>query len=165
VLTRVALTARTIETCPPATAPPPLDAVVRLEGVRTLDLHRYRARINLLPGADPGSIRAAVARSLTEAWGPVVPNEAIEQAVPRAFAVDYQGKRMVAESVEMAGSVPIVAALFAVDGVAEVVLAGGLAMVTLGRLFSWSEIEPGVLEALRGAATKRPPDGGPEGVR
>jgi hypothetical protein len=163
VHTRVELTARTIETCPPAEAPPPLDGLVLLEGVRALDLHRYRARINLLPGADSGSIRAAAARSLADAWGPALPSAAVED-LPRAFAVDYHGGRVVAESMQMAGSVPVAAALFTVDGVAEVVLANGLAMVTLGRLFSWYETEPLILEALRPRATKRPPDGGPEGV-
>jgi hypothetical protein len=147
--TRRQLTGRTIETCPPAEAPPPLDEVVRLEGVRTVDLHRYRARINLRPGVDAGSILAAAARSLAGAWGPATPRENVPGSDPRAYAVDHRGPRLVAESGEMARSSPLARALFGVEGVSEVILAEGLAMVTLGRLFSWTEAEPLVLEVVR----------------
>jgi hypothetical protein len=37
------LTLRTIETCPPGVAPRPLDRLLQVPGVRSIDLHRYRA--------------------------------------------------------------------------------------------------------------------------
>ena len=46
------LTDRTIVTCPPALPPAPLELLSALPGVRTLNLHRYRCRVNLRPEAD-----------------------------------------------------------------------------------------------------------------
>jgi hypothetical protein len=42
----------------------------------------------------------------------------------------------------------IAAALFAIEGVAEVIVGDGLALVGLGRLFRWSDLEPVVTGAL-----------------
>jgi hypothetical protein len=45
--TTVQLTGRTIETCPPAFTPRPLGLLLEIPGVRSVDLHRYLARLNL----------------------------------------------------------------------------------------------------------------------
>ena len=50
VHTTVELTRATIETCPPASPPEGLSSVLAVDGVRSVDLHRYRARLNLNPG-------------------------------------------------------------------------------------------------------------------
>lgn len=43
------LTRGTIETCPPASAPLPLRRLLGIAAVRSVDLHRYRVRLNLTP--------------------------------------------------------------------------------------------------------------------
>lgn len=152
VHTTVQLTARTIETCPPKAAAAPLDRLPTLEGIRTVDLHRYHARVNLLPGADPGSVVAATAAALRAVWGVPLDLSAHAEELPRAFAIDpaarVQRERVVAESEEMARSDPVARALFGVVGVAEAIVGGGLALVRLGRLFAWRDVEPAVRAAL-----------------
>jgi hypothetical protein len=44
----------------------------------------------------------------------------------------------------MAGDDPIATALFGVPGVAEVILAPGIALVRIGRLFEWSDRAPAI---------------------
>ena len=51
--TTLELTAATIETCPPSEPPHPLDRLLEIRGIRSMDLHRHVARLNLLPGSDP----------------------------------------------------------------------------------------------------------------
>ena len=46
------LTDRTIVTSPPAELEHPLAGLFELEAVRTVDLHRYRVRVNLRPDAN-----------------------------------------------------------------------------------------------------------------
>ena len=48
----------------------------------------------------------------------------------------------------MAGSQPILRALFAVPGVVEAILEPGHVRVRLGRLFSWTEVEEEVRRTL-----------------
>lgn len=50
--TTVELTRETIKTCPPSRPPRPLDRLFEVPGIRSIDLHRYRARLNIAPGAD-----------------------------------------------------------------------------------------------------------------
>ncbi len=54
VHTTVELTRSTIETCPPASPPEGLRSLLAVDGVRSIDLHRYRARLNMVPVATPG---------------------------------------------------------------------------------------------------------------
>ena len=63
----------------------------------------------------------------------------------------YRGPRLVAESLRMAGSQPILRALFGVPGVVEAILDSGHVRVRLGRLFSWTEVEEDVRRTLEAA--------------
>jgi hypothetical protein len=139
------LTGETIETCPPATPPPPLDRLMEIPGIRSLDLHRYRARLNLSPDVDPDAIATLVHDHMKDAWGAPSP---IGDDPPREFPVASSGPRLVAESGRMAGSEPILRRLFAVDGVAEAILDQGRVQVRLGRLFSWADVEEEVRTTL-----------------
>ncbi len=140
------LTSATILTCPPGEAPPPLDGLLEIEGVRSLDLHRYRARMNLAPGAGRAGVCRRAATILTAEWGSeaVLPIEEL----PRAFRVEHGTDRRVAESIEMAGDDLTLVSLFGVVGVAEAIVGRGLVLVRLGRLFRWEEVEPSVAAAL-----------------
>jgi hypothetical protein len=147
------LTDRTIETCPPAVPPAPLDRLLALPEVRTLDLHRYRCRVNLRPGATAVATGDAAEGSLLTSWG--APEPLPPQEEPRAFAIRREGTRVVAESREMAEGEAVAVALFEVRGVVEVMLGQGIALVRLGRLFRWSVVQPEVVRALT-LATGRP---------
>jgi hypothetical protein len=143
--TSMELTQETIETCPPSAPPHPLDRLLEIPGIRSIDLHRYRARFNLLPGSDSVAMSRRVCEFLVEAWGP----ETAKQEEPaRHFPVPYRGPRVVAESFRMAGAQPVLRALFGVPGVAEAILDPGRVRIRLGSLFSWSEIEGEVRKAL-----------------
>jgi hypothetical protein len=145
---RVSLTDRTIETCPPGTAPAPLDRLLAVEAVRSLDLHRYRVRVNLRPGGGRGAVMRRTAEVLGAAWGSAAALP--PDPPPRVFAHPYEGTRIVVESAEMAGSsgVPALVAVFAASGVVEAIAAPGMVLVRIGRLFSWEEAEPAVVAAL-----------------
>jgi hypothetical protein len=147
------LTDRTILTCPPGVPPAPLDRLLALPEVRTLDLHRYRCRVNLRPGTTAVAVGGAAEGSLLPAWG--APEPLPPQEEPRAFAIRRKGPRVVAESREMAGGEAVAVALFNVPGVVEVVLGREMALVHLGRLFSWSTVQRDVVRALT-LATGRP---------
>jgi hypothetical protein len=147
------LTDHTIVTCPPALPPPPLDRLLALPEVRTLDLHRYRCRVNLRPGTNAIAVGHAAEGSLLTAWG--APEPLPPQEEPRAFVVQREGPRVVAESREMAGGDAVALALFEVQGVVEVVLGPGMTLVRLGRLFRWSAVQRDVVRALT-LATGRP---------
>jgi hypothetical protein len=146
------LTDRTILTCPPAVPLPPLERLLSLPEVRTLDLHRYRCRVNLRSGTNPIAVGDAAEAILLPTWGP--PEPLPPEEGPRAFAIEGEGPRLVAESREMAGGDPVILALFDVQGVVEVVLGSGMALVRLGRLFRWADVQPALVRALRVA---RPP--------
>jgi hypothetical protein len=140
------LTDETIRTCPPSTAPAPLALLLGLGDVRSVDLHRYRARVNLVPDVSAREMLVPVAALLTSSWGP--PSALPPEEMPRAFVVGHRGPRTVAESAEMAGDHPLLASLFLVDGVCEAIVADGLTLVRLGRMFRWDDVEDGVREAL-----------------
>jgi hypothetical protein len=148
---RTCLTDRTIVSCPPDPAPPPFDRFLEIEGVRSIDLHPYRVRVNLLPGGGRGSVSPRVTALLRVAYGPAV-TLGVEPP-PRAFAHPYDGARRVAESAEMADAsgVQVAAALFEVTGVSEVVLGPGVVLVRIGRLFDWGALASGVVAAVAGA--------------
>jgi hypothetical protein len=146
--TSLELTEATIETCPPSTPPHPLDRVLQIPGIRSIDLHRYRGRLNLLPGSDPRAITRQVCELLAGEWGRA---SAKRDEAARTFPVPYRGPRLVAESLRMAGSQPILRALFAAPGVVEAILEPGHVRVRLGRLFSWTEAEEGVRRTLEAA--------------
>ena len=147
------LTDRTIVTCPPEAAPAPLAALLSIEGVRSLDLHRYRVRINLAPGGGRGHVTAAASAALAGAWGAAT--ELPPAGDPRAFAYPRRGRRVVAESLEMARAArePVLIRLFAANGVAEAIAGDDLVLVRLGRMFGWEEVQDAVREALAGAVT------------
>jgi hypothetical protein len=147
VHTTVELTRATIEKCPPAIPREGLRSLLAVDGVRSVDLHRYRARLNLSPGCDAEAAWGEVARAIEAAWGApaLLPGE----PPPRAFEVACEGPRVVAESPEMAAPHPTLAALFLVPGVAEAILEAGRVWVRPGRLFSWKDVEASVRRALQ----------------
>jgi hypothetical protein len=145
----VELTAATIATSPPDEPPPPLDRLFEIESIRSLDLHRYQARLNLRPDATRALTAAQVSEVLHVAWG--APSHLEPDDGPRAFATRTSAPRRVAESPEMAEGDPLLEAVLAVDGVAEAIVGEGLVLVRLGRMFAWAEIEPAVRSALRSA--------------
>ena len=147
VHTTVELTRATIEKCPPASPPEELRSLLAVNGVRSLDLHRYRTRLNLDPGSDAKAAWDGVARAIEAAWGAPAPLPG--EPPLRAFEVAYQGPRIVAESPEMAVSDATLAALFRVPGVAEAILEAGRVWVRPGRLFSWEDLETSVRRALQ----------------
>jgi hypothetical protein len=140
------LTDRTILTTPPADVSMPVAGLLEIEAVRTVDLHRYRMRLNLRPGSDRSRTTSHTRDVLGAAWGEPVGLESDEG--PRAFAVAYEGPRRVAESAEMAAGVPVLEALFDVEGVSEAVAGTGMVLVRLGRLFDWDRGERAVGAAL-----------------
>jgi hypothetical protein len=144
--TSAELTRKTIETCPPESAPSPLSWLLRIPDLRSIDLHRYRARLNLTPDANLDLLEEAVRRALEGSWGP--PVALPQDEAPRTFPVRYFGGRRAAESLEMAARQPVLFALFQVRGVAEGTLNHGGVRVRLGRLFAWEEVESRVRDAL-----------------
>ena len=149
----VELTARTIVTCPPHDPPQIAEAALATAGVRSVDLHRYRARLNLQRDLVAADIIDRVSADLARVLGPAVGMPADEG--PVVFEVDHDGPRQVAESAEMAerSREPTLVALFGVHGVAEAILGEGLVLVRLGRLFRWHDgARSQVIAALAGAA-------------
>src|SRR5437868_13327435 len=63
------LTDRTIVTSPPAEIAHPLAGLLELDAVRTVDLHRYHARVNLGHGTDRDIAADHVDDLLSAAWG------------------------------------------------------------------------------------------------
>jgi hypothetical protein len=147
VHTTVELTRATIEKCPPASPPEGLRSLLAVDGVRSVDLHRYRARLNLSPGCNAEAAWDGVARAMEAAWG--APAPLLGEPQPRGFEVVYEGPRIVAESPEMAGPDPTLAALFRVPGVAEAILEAGWVWVRPGRLFPWEDVEDSLRWALQ----------------
>ncbi len=143
-----ALTDRTIVVCPPEGAPPPFDAVASIDGVRSLDLHRHRVRVNLASGAGRDAVSRAAAELLEATWGAQTVLSHEEE--PRAFTVAHAGPRLVAESPVMAaqhGDTTLIR-VFEVPGVVEAIAGDGLVLVRLGRLFAWDDVEDDVSAAL-----------------
>ncbi|HEX6843824.1 MAG TPA: hypothetical protein VF235_01800 [Actinomycetota bacterium] len=151
----VALTDETIVTCPPATAPPPVDRLLEIGAIRSLDVHRYRVRLNLFSWADREETARHASEILEHAWGaatPLAPDEG-----PRAFVAETGGlARRVAESPRMARGSRLLEAVFAVDGVSEAIAGDGLVLVRLGRVFVWDEAEAAVGRALAQSSVGMP---------
>ena len=140
------LTNRTILTSPPAEVSPPLVGLLELDAVRTIDMHRYRVRVNLRPGADRDETAEHVHDILAAGWGESTTLD--PDPGPRAFEVRHVGPRAVAESAEMAFGDRVLETVFGVEGVSEAIAGDGLVLITLGRLFRWSEVESSVAAAL-----------------
>lgn len=140
------LTDRTIVTSPPAEIAMPIAGLLELETVRSLDLHRYRVRMNLRQGADREATAEHARQILASAWGAEA--SLGEDPEPRAFEAAHRDERVVAESAEMAAGDEILEALFRVDGVTEVVAGDGIALVRLGALFAWRDAAPQIAGAL-----------------
>ena len=145
------LTDRTIVTSPPAELDRPLAGLLELDAVRTLDLHRYRVRVNLRPGADREATSVHAREILSAGWGAA--RSLGDEPGPRAFQVGNAGPRTVAESAEMAHGHPLLEAIFSVEGVSEAIAGDDLVLVRLGRLFDWADAEARVIRAL--AASQR----------
>jgi hypothetical protein len=145
----IELTGETIVRCPPGAPPDALSGLAEIGSVRSIDLHRYRARLNLRTDADREAVRGHADAILTGRWGP--PSSLGPDAGPRAFEVATSGPRAVAESPAMAQGHGLLEAVFAVDGVAEAIAGEGLVLVRLGRLFGWADREDRVREALQTA--------------
>jgi hypothetical protein len=141
-----ALTDETIVTCPPAVAPEPVDRLLEIGAVRSLDVHRHRVRLNLRPDAEVTVVAGHADEVLAHVWGPSTP--LVGDPGPRAFEARTTGPRTVAESPRMADGNPLLEALFTVPGVAEAIVAEGLVLVRLGRMFSWSDTESDVIDRL-----------------
>jgi hypothetical protein len=141
------LTDETIVTCPPGAPPDPLDRLFEIEAILRLDLHRYRARLNLRRGTDRAEAAGHTRGVLAAALGPAssLPND----EGPRAFASAYAGARRVAESPVMARGLPLLEALFDLEGVAEAIVAPGLVLVRLGRLHAWADREARIAAAVQ----------------
>jgi hypothetical protein len=140
------LTGETIVTFPPGEPDPPLGGVLRVPGVRSLDVHRYQVRLNLMPGAVRPEVERLVGDVLVAAWG--AESALPVEEVPRAFEIEHTSARRVAESLAMAEGDDVLTILFGVDGVSEAVAGDGMALVRLGRLFRWDEAEARVKRAL-----------------
>jgi hypothetical protein len=140
------LTDRTIVTSPPAELAMPIAGLLELEAVRTIDLHRYRIRVNLSPSGDREATVEHVRQILEPAWGADATLEADPE--PRAFEAAHRADRVVAESAEMAQGEPVLEALFRIEGVSEAIAGDGLVLVRLGPLFSWSTAEPEIAAAV-----------------
>jgi len=153
VHTSVELTQATIEKCPPASPPEGLSSLLAVDGVRSVDLHRYRARLNLNPGCDAKATWEGVARAIEAAWGAPAPLPV--DPPPRGFEVAYEGPRILAESPEMAAPDATLVALFRVPGVTEAILEAGRVWVRPGRLFSWEDLETSVRLALQSTQRER----------
>lgn len=148
--TTMELTDKTICTCPPAEAPPPLDALLRTPGIRSLDLHRYRARLNLVAGAQVAMVWHAAAEVLSEAWGRAAD---LPPAGPsRTFQLTSEGRPGVAESAQMAGNHPLLRALFELPGVADATVVGRSVIVDKARLYEWEQVEPRIRAAIESGA-------------
>jgi hypothetical protein len=152
------LTDRTIVTSPPAEVAMPIAGLLEIEAVRTIDLHRYRIRMNLRPGSDRVRTAAHARDVLLAGWGEPVRLEPDEG--PRAFEVANRSRRTVAESAEMAHGHALLEAVFRVDGVSEAIAGDGVLLVRLGRLFDWERQQDAVSAALRGVARQTSSDVG-----
>lgn len=141
------LTAETIVPCPPGTPPEPFDRLFEIDAMTRIDLHRYRARLTLRPDADRTEAAGHARGVLAAALGPASPLPNDEG--PRAFASAYAGSRRVAESPAMARGLPLLEALFDLDGIAEAIVAPGLVLVQLGRLHAWADREARVAAAVQ----------------
>jgi hypothetical protein len=142
------LTHRTIQTCPPGRAPSGLDEVLGLDDVRSVDLHRYVARVNLVAGALRSEAASSVEDALIGAWGP--PADPPSQPRRRTFPAAASGPRVVAESLEMAGEHELLRRLLGTAGVVEAVVDDGAVAVRIGRLFAWADVEPAIRDAVDG---------------
>src|SRR4029077_11864972 len=83
------LTDRTIVTTPPADVSMPVAGLLEIEAVRTVDMHRYRMRLNLRPGSDR-TRTTSHGRAVLGAGGGEPVTLASDEG-PRAFAVAYDG--------------------------------------------------------------------------
>jgi hypothetical protein len=144
--TTVELTRATIEPRPPARAPWPLDRLLSFPGIRSIDPHRHRARLNLAPGTDRALVEVRIGEILSPEVGSRVDLPA--EPPPRTFAVRSRGPRAVAESPVMAQSHPVLRAAFLASGVAQAMLTEGVVQVRLRRLFAWDQAEEAVRKAL-----------------
>ena len=145
--TMLELTKRTIVTCPPGTPDAPVDQLLIVPGIRSIDLHRYLVRPQPPPARRRGHGVVHGDGIADAVMGrPVEPSEL--EPDPRPFPIDYDGPHAVTESAEMAGSRRLLGALFRVHGVAEAILEPGRVVVRPGRLFDWEHLEPRVLAAL-----------------
>jgi hypothetical protein len=77
--------------------------VLAVDGLRSVDLHRYRARLSLSPGCDARAVWDEVARAIEVGGSAPLTGE----PPPRVFEVAYERPRILAESPEMAAPDPL----------------------------------------------------------
>jgi hypothetical protein len=140
------LTDRTIVTSPPAEVAMPLAGLLEVEAVRTIDLHRYRVRVNLAQGADRRGTEGHIRDILRPSWGAEEPLP--DDPEPRAFEARHPVPREVAESAEMAAGHPLLEGLFGIDGVSEAIAGDDVVLIRLGRLFTWQDVQPFIERAV-----------------
>jgi hypothetical protein len=145
-----------------ASAPPALVAdIFRTPGVQGLQFFRYELWVR---------------RARDAAWHTIIPaieavlRDRLELAEIREFQPDQRyttvacakldvTKPLAFEGVEAAQMHPLASALFAVDGVAEVLLTPGQVRVRKGAAFQWERLQPKiqtVLEQFEGTDRSRP---------
>jgi hypothetical protein len=139
VHTVLELTDSKIATCPPHTAPAPLDGLVERPDVRSIDLHRHRFRVNLAPEASPEGSRATVRTLLEGVWGPEV-HPRPHREPPRSFPAPAVERRHVVEGVEMVRGDALMAAVWSCRGVVEVQREGAELRVWLSPLYRWGDV-------------------------
>ena len=119
--------------------------VREVAGVANASANRYRMRVfrdpavaweALLPAVD-GAVRRALGVAAIEPCPPPDDHRRFEVPGPPRPKAVFEGVLAAARD-------PLAAALFAIDGVAEVVLEGAGVTVRKGRLFGWERLEPGI---------------------
>lgn len=134
---REELTRRVVDVFGPG-APAWLEPIARREDVRETSLTRYKVRIAKRRSASWESIEPAAIAALAARFGAIGPLPPAAESVGRFGP--WPGPRRVFEGVSSAESDPVGRALFAIDGVAEVVLDPLRTLVVKGRLFGGSEV-------------------------
>lgn len=128
--------------------------LVDIPGIRTLTLVAYKIRLEKESAPDWHELLPAIERVLKERLGITATEELVEEeSRHRTFA--WHGEelspRRVFEGRARASTDPLASRLFAVDGVAEVVLDGHQVRIRKCPLCSWRDIAPEIEDRLRDA--------------
>jgi hypothetical protein len=128
-------------------------ALRAVPGIGRITANRYRARIWRRSGAVWDAIfeklDAAMRATLGAARVEPCPADDDHRMFPLPDSAPGHTPRAVYEGVKVAAADPLAASLFAIEGVAEVILDGRSVTVRKGRLFSWEKLEPEIHERLR----------------
>jgi hypothetical protein len=133
------------------TAPPRVAEVLRIPGVRGVQLFRYEWWVRRTPDATWQALVPAVEAALRQHLGIA---EILEFAGDQRYmtfevlAVNV-AKPLVFEGVEAAASHPLGQELFAIEGVAEVLFTPGRVRIRKGAAFGWEAMQPSIEAVLR----------------